>query len=373
MGVKVLSLFDGMACGMLAMINANLKVDEYIAYEIDKYAVETATYNFPKIKECGNVFSGDYTKYKNFDYLIGGSPCVYWSISQSPDKRETTSSGFGWELFSQYVRALNESKPKFFIYENNVSMSIEIKKCISETFGFSPVEINSALVSAQSRKRLYWVGVLNDEGKYDKVYVPQPEDKQVVVRDILDETVNKQQNKQAYAYINNCVQVGALPRPNGELSTSQAFRIYDINGKSITVKAFGGGAGGKSGLYAIPVDLLEHLSNIEYTVYTVKNNYITIKEKQYPIKLSDGNYIIRKLTVNEVKRLQTVPDDYCFPVSNIQAYHMLGNGWTVDVISHIINATKLSETTKHLTNNELGEDVVKYINKVKSVPKKKLF
>ena len=148
------------------------------------------------------------------------------------------------------------------------------------------------------------------------------------------------------------VRVGALPRPNGELSTSQAMRVYSTEGKSVNLVSGGGGMGGKTGLYAIPVEF-ENDKPIKatscadgktYTVYEVKDGLITIKEKQYPIKLVDGYYIIRKLTVTECKRLQTVPEWYEFPVSDTQAYKMLGNGWTVDVITHLIEST-LAETT----------------------------
>lgn len=144
-----------------------------------------------------------------------------------------------------------------------------------------------------------------------------------------------------------CHQVGALPRPNGELSTSQAFRIYDINAKSVTLKAGGGGAGGKTGLYAIPVEYennepikaVSMSDNKTYTVYKVQDGKIEIKGKTYPIKLNDGYYIIRKLTVDECKKLQTVPNWFEFPVSDTQAYKCLGNGWTVDVIVHLLEAT----------------------------------
>ena len=184
--INVLSLFDGLACGMLAFMKAGVQVNNYYAYEIDKYAIQTATHNFPQIQECGDVFKGDYTQYEGIDYLIGGSVCTYWSIAQSPDKRETTASGLGWDLFSQYVRALREAKPKYFIYENNKSMSKEIRKAITETFGFEPILINSALVSAQNRQRLYWVGKRNADGTYSKVEVEQPEDRGILLRDILD-------------------------------------------------------------------------------------------------------------------------------------------------------------------------------------------
>ena len=405
-----------MACGMLAMQKAGVKVDTYAAYEIDKYAIKTATHNFPMIKECGDVFSADFTQYKDVDYIIGGSPCTYWSIAQK-NNRETEASGLGWELFSQYVRALNDVKPKFFIYENNKSMSNAIRESITKTFGFEPICINSALVSAQNRNRLYWVGKRNDDGTYSKVDVKQPEDKGILIKAILDsQSINitdadKAQTLKAQYCKNNImnfccytstygatgvaepvadtIRVGSLPRPNGELSTSQAMRIYSTEGKSVNLVSGGGGMGGKTGLYAVPVKVgkingggqgnriysvdgksgsqtatssglgsntglyaipVEYKNNIPieaqscsdgktYTVYEVKNGLITIKGKEYPIKLNDGYYIIRKLTVSECKRLQTVPEWYEFPVSDTQAYKMLGNGWTVDVIAHLIKAT----------------------------------
>ena len=406
--LRILSLFDGMACGMLAFKKVGATISEYIAYEIDKYAIETATHNFPMIKQCGNVFEADFTQYKNIDYLIGGSPCTYWSIAQK-NNRETEASGLGWELFSQYVKALQEVKPKFFIYENNKSMSKEIRKSISEAFGFEPICINSALVSAQNRNRLYWVGKRNEDNTYSQVNVEQPKDKEIFLKDILNSgsdltandkswtltasyngavpwntiersqrnmvaepvnitkdnkshTIKAQYFKNGIAnYITNgghCasavaepVRVGALPRPNGELSTSQGMRIYSTEGKSVNLTASGGGMGGKTGLYAVPIEFendkpikaQSNSDNKTYTVYEVLNGSITIKGKEYPIKLNDGYYIIRKLTVDECKKLQTVPEWYEFPVSNSQAYKMLGNGWTVDIISHLIQATLDSE------------------------------
>lgn len=452
--LNILSLFDGMACGMLAMQKAGVKVDTYTAYEIDKYAIQTATHNFPMIKECGDIFSADFTQYKDIDYIIGGSPCTYWSIAQK-NNRETEASGLGWELFSQYVRALNDVKPKFFIYENNKSMSSAIRESITKTFGFEPICINSALVSAQNRQRLYWVGKRNSDGTYGKVDVKQPEDREILLKDILNSGDDLTTNNKAWTLtasyngavawntIERCqrnmviepvgvtkdnksycltsgysngsgenignyvahtlekgcknmvaepvntngdkswvlksqyykngmanflndnkkgsnysatgvaepvaepIRVGALPRPNGELSTSQAMRVYSTEGKSVNLVSGGGGMGGKTGLYAVPVEFKDNIptkavsyaDGKTYTVYEVKNGLITIKGKEYPIKLNDGYYIIRKLTVSECKRLQTVPEWYEFPVSDTQAYKMLGNGWTVDVIAHLIKAT----------------------------------
>ena len=516
MGVKILSLYDGMACGMIAMQLAGVDVESYDAYEIDKYAIKTAQHNFPMIKEHGDVFGADFTQYEGADFLVGGSPCTYWSIAQTKN-RETVASGMGWELFSQYVRALHEAKPKYFIYENNKSMSKQIRASIDKAFGFEAVLINSALVSAQNRQRLYWVGRRNEDGTYSKVNVDQPADRGIMLKDILDnaagmgggnhiyyansiaEPINdicqvgaktglyaehlefaqlsdeyykgcangnlvgmiendgkykngKQPSQQYRVYscedksvcvdtdsrthyiiandvdkktgvaepinvtadgkaqclratcykdgirniiandvdkktgvaepINDICQVGAMPRPDGEISTSAGFRIYSTEAEGRYLCANGGGAGAKTGLYAVPYDCdvvitensircqrrdqkhstvqgshvnftdgktqtlsPSHIPNVikrkdgkEITVYEVKDGKITIKGKQYPIKLKDGYYIIRKLTVSECKRLQTVPEWYEFPVSNSQAYKMLGNGWTCEVIVLLIRS-----------------------------------
>ena len=366
--MNVLSLFDGMSCGMLAMLEAGVKVDRYVAYEIDKYAVQTSSHNFPMIEQRGDVFQADFTEFAGFDWLVGGSPCTYWSIAQTKN-RETVASGMGWELFSQYVRALHEAKPKYFIYENNKSMSKEIRASIDEAFGFEAVCINSALVSAQNRQRLYWVGKRHADGTYSKVNVNQPDDRGILLRDIL-ETGTPWQDK-AYNLTTRCN--GAIPG-----DTLKRHR-HTMVAEPVCV-AERGGLGAKTGLYAVPYDcdvvitdnsircqrrdqkhsavqgshvnftdgksqtlspshipnVIEPKSGNTHPVYEVRNGLITIKGKQYPIKLKDGYYIIRKLTVRECMRLQTVPEWYEFPVSDSQAYKMLGNGWTVDVIVHIL-------------------------------------
>lgn len=449
----VLSLFDGMACGALALRAAEIEIDRYVAYEIDKYAIQTSSHNFPFIEHKGDVFKADFTEYKGFDLLCGGSPCTYWSIAQK-NNREVEARGIGWELFRQYVRALKEAEPKFFVYENNKSMSKAIRASITETFGFEPILINSALVSAQNRQRLYWVGKRNADGTYSKVDVEQPEDRGILLRDILESgadllnqdkclcvtaringstpkhTIEKhlgsmvceplnttadgkaqaikaqyqntnQQNiccyKSTYgaSEVAEPIRVGCMPSPNGEQRNSQAMRVYSVEGKSVNQTAQGGGLGAKTGLYAVPcrtrqtdksrtltanyssASQRDFVKDIEtngqlgktgcidcfatpiewneqgeptravsgtdgkiYTVYKVENQQITIKGKQYPIRLADGYYIIRKLTVRECMRLQTVPEWYQFPVSNNQAYKMLGNGWMVDVIAHILKSIK---------------------------------
>ena len=513
--MKVLSLFDGMACGMIAMKLAGVQVESYDAYEIDKYAIKTAQHNFPMIKEHGDVFGADFTQYEGVDFLIGGSPCTYWSIAQTKN-RETVASGMGWELFSQYVRALHEAKPKYFIYENNKSMSKAIRASIDETFGFEAVLINSALVSAQNRQRLYWVGKRNPDGTYSKVDVEQPEDRGILLRDILEtgvcwrdksytldanyykggnltspekqsghrlmvaEPINTTSNGKARTLIagyhkqgiENCCgsagfgssgvaesveprcvaqrgrypenpksRVAGLPteqmfeaREDGKTNTlttvqkdnlvaepinvtdggksqtlkaqyaknnvenfccytstygasgvaepvrcmqyelKEAYvrdsgcvarldmpkchdiltRVYGWNGKCPTLTAHGGGNtepkvfDSYSVCFNCSIEFDDDGKPIkaigkdgkEITIYEVRDGKITIKGKQYPIKLKDGFYIIRKLTVSECKRLQTVPEWYEFPVSDSQAYKMLGNGWTVDVIAHILKGLK---------------------------------
>lgn len=335
--------------------------------------------------------------------LIGGSPCTYWSIAQT-NNRETKAEGMGWELFKNYLIAKEKFKPDFFLYENNKSASQSIKDQIAKELGVGvdPMArftyINSALVSAQNRQRFYVTNFGNIE---------QPEDRGLLLKDILETGTDLTQNRKSYCmaasydgaaawntiersqrnmvaepvnttsdgkavtlkaqyYKNGTanllndktkggkyaasgvaepVRVGSLPRPNGELSTSQAMQIYAQEGKSVTQIAGGGGLGGKTGLYAIPVEFEDGIptkavscsDGKTYTVYKVENGLITIKDKEYPIKLQDGYYIIRKLTVRECARLQTMPDDYCKAVSDSQAYKALGNGWTAEVIIHLLN------------------------------------
>ena len=301
--MNVLSLFDGMACGMLAFQRAGIKIENYDAYEIDKYAIKTTTHNFPSIKQHGDVFKADFTQYKGVDFVIGGSPCTYWSIAQK-NNRETEASGMGWELFQQYIRAIKEAEPKYFIYENNKSMSAEIRASIDKTFGFEAVCINSDLVSAQNRQRLYWVGKRNINGTYDKVNIEQPADKGLLLTDIIENgiPVNTTNNGKARTIRATCYKDGIRNMIGNNVDRKTCVAVQAENG-----------------------------------MYEVKNGGIIIKGRQYFIKLPDGCYNIRKFTITECKRLQTVPEWYIFPVSNTQAYKMLGNGWTIDIIAYILS------------------------------------
>ncbi len=179
--MKVLSLFDGISCGMLALQRAGISVERYDAFEIDKYAITVTVNNFPDIVHLGNVFDGDFTRFKGYNLLIGGSPCTAWSIAKKG--RETTADGEGFRIFMQYVRALEESQCRYFLYENIYSIHQNIKSEITKYLGVESITINSALVSAQQRKRCYWTNIPN---------VTQPEDKEILMKDILESGVSWQ-------------------------------------------------------------------------------------------------------------------------------------------------------------------------------------
>lgn len=436
--------------------------------------------------------------------LIGGSPCTHWSIAQTKN-RETEASGIGWELFLNYRIARDKYQPDYFLYENNKSMSPAIRAQITAELGVEPVLINSALVSAQNRQRLYWAGKRNPDGTYRQVPVELPEDRGILLRDILetgfplrekgyalqtghgataeDAIARRQRNavaepvaikpltekemeymvretkdgrnhfdfdyfhdatkdksacvtanthkgvpynvlvepiivngtkngksrtvdahmgnlennlvprinnpnpaKQQYDCIAEPVRIGTIENDaKNPDHDSQQYRVYSPDGKSVTLCGNGGGLGAKTGLYATPItppmqvneatklgytviqpgecvdlampqsktrrgramkdktnylttscEFYEYCGTIDAPIYQVRGGMITVKGQEYPIKLRDGCYIIRKLTVRECMRLQTVPETYVFPVSPSQAYKMLGNGWTVDVIAHIM-------------------------------------
>ena len=322
--------------------------------------------------------------------LIGGSPCTHWSIAQTKN-RETEPEGLGWELFKNYLIALEKFKPDFFLYENNKSMAPAIRAQITRELGVEPILINSALVSAQNRQRLYWTNIPG---------VEQPEDLGILLRDILESGLPLKEK--GYTLKANYTNAGAVngvcgkhfPAPmtaepirigtiesnakNADFD-SQQYRVYSPDGKSVTLCGQGGGVGAKTGLYAVPYGDGFLFTNAivprgkTYPIYKVKDGQITMKGKQYPIKLADGFYIIRKLTVLECKRLQTVPDSYIFPISDTQAYRQLGNGWTVDVIAHILSycpgiTEKPLEVLSmydgmscgHLALNKLGAHITHY-------------
>lgn len=278
-----------------------------------------------------------YNNSKAIKILIGGSPCTHWSIAQHKN-RETTAEGEGWKLFKNYLIAKEKFQPDFFLYENNKSTAQPIKDQICEELGHPLQYINSALVSAQNRERFY---VHNWE-------CPQPEDRGIMLKDILESGyVDKEKSYYLKHQAGNArdyfkkhhTQIAFEPitvnEPEriGDIETNaQAHRVYSYLGKARTLIANAGGQGGKTGLYLIPIDESDKSKPVK--VHEIKNGKIIILEKEYDINLPDGLYIIRKLTVTECCRLQTLPDNYCKAVSDTQAYKGLGNGWTAEIIIH---------------------------------------
>lgn len=324
--------------------------------------------------------------------LIGGSPCTRWSIAQTKN-RETEASGIGWELFLNLRIARDKYQPDYFLYENNKSMSPAIRAQITAELGVEPVLINSALVSAQNRQRIYWVGKREPDGTYSQVPVEQPEDRGILLRDILETGIcwrekgyaltasshsataedmfaRRQRNGVAEPIRIGTIENDAKKQDFDSQQYREMFNPYnrtEITGKAPTLST------GSMVTSSCAVLIFETADGKQIPVYEVRGGRITIKGKEYPIKLRDGLYIIRKLTVTECKRLQTVPDTYAFPVSDTQAYKMLGNGWTVDVIAHIMSHfTGLTEepvevlsmydgmSCGHIALDKLGVNVTAY-------------
>lgn len=444
--------------------------------------------------------------------LLGGSPCTHWSIAQTRN-RETQPEGLGWELFRNYLIARERYGPDFYLYENNKSMAPAIRAQITAELGVEPILINSALVSAQSRQRLYWTNIpgvelpedrglilldvlesglpLHEKGytlkaNYSKAsavnaldggHFPAPMAIEPVnitadgkaqclratyykdgIRNMVGNTIDRKTCVAEKLRINRLgglygqctrwgiydvkgkapcltasagmggghvpmfpIRVGTIESGTG--SEGQGHRVYSADGKSKTLCGNGGGAGAKTGLYTTPTDCpalrvaeatargytdilpgecvdltmpnsktrrgramrekanclttscqyYQYCGTLDRPIYEVRDGQITIKGQQYPIKLMDGYYIIRKLTVRECMRLQTVPEGFVFPVSDTQAYKMLGNGWTVDVIAHIlsycpgITAEPLEVLSMydgmscgHLALDKLGATILRY-------------
>lgn len=282
--MKVLSLFDGISCGMVALERAGIPVERYVAYEIDKYAIQISEKNYPQIEHCGDVTTADFTQYKGFDLLLGGSPCMHWSIANNG--RETTPQGIGWDLFMQYKRALVESGCRYFLYENNFSIHKNIKATISNELGVEPLLIDSADFSAQERKRLYWTNI-SVNLNYNK--------SKLVIENILEYVVNEK-------YYYNC------PLTNVDMEKPVCATL-EING----------------------YDMLKRVQNKKFKCHTLTACGGGNTQKKVYV-----NGRARKLTPIEYERLQTLPDNYTAGVSNTQRYKGIGKGWTVDVIAHIL-------------------------------------
>jgi len=277
--MNILSLFDGISCGRVALERAGVKVDNYYASEIDEFAIKVSRFNHDDVQQIGNVLNIDETALPQIDLIMGGSPCQGFSFAGKGLAFEDPRS----RLFFEFVDLVDRCKPKYFLLEN-VRMKKEFLDIITEYLEVEPILINSSLVSAQNRQRYYWTNIPN---------IGPPED---TCSDMLEDILEPRPSRKYLAgqQLRDNYQGGNQLNPNYK---SQANRIHDINKKAPTIMA------GSHG-YA--------------------NGYIN----------QDGD--IRKLTPIECERLQTLPDNYTDGVSDTQRYKGLGNGWTVDVVAHIL-------------------------------------
>lgn len=325
---NVLSFFDGMSCGQLALQKSGIKVTNYFACEIDKYASKVAKHNFPNTIELGDV-TKVFAKYlPKIGLFIGGSPCQGFSFAGKQLNFEDPRS----KLFFEFVRMLNEireTNPNVLFLLENVKMKKEYQDIITEHLGVEPIAINSELFSAQDRKRIYWTNINFKE---------LPNENKLIVEDILEEEVDAKyfiDPKRSVIICENEVKKRKIAFIG---SNSQGNRIYNIHGKSVCLCGEGGGLGAKTGLYALPCltpDRSEKRQN--------GRRFKPPHSKFYTLTAMDRHGIltdnfIRKLTPIECERLQNVPDNYSAIVSDSQRYKMLGNGWTIDVISHIFSS-----------------------------------
>ena len=286
----MLSLFDGMSCGQIALNKLRVKVDNYFASEIDKYAIQVTKHNYPNTKNIGDVTQVKGTDLPKIDLLIGGSPC------QDLSRAKTDGDGLNGEmsgLFWEFVRLLKETEPKYFLLEN-VVMKKEWVNIITDELGVEPIEINSNLVSAQNRRRMYWTNIPN---------IKQPKDKKITLGDIIYDDTYKVFTHERIPLTKKMTKNYVKWDISGKQYWSQQDRAYFKEKKVCTLPK------------ANPANKLN-------------------------IILDYDNDIYRRMHPVEAERCQNVPDGYTSGVSDNKRLEMLGNGWTVDVIAHIFKNMK---------------------------------
>ena len=291
--MNVLSLFDGISCGRVALERAGIKVDNYFASEIDKYAIKVAMKNYPDTIQLGNVITVDGFSLPKIDLLIGGSPCQDLSNYKYDRNDVKGLEGRKSSLFYHYVRLLKEVKPTYFLLENVASMQDKWKDIISEELGVQPIMINSSLVCDDERKRYYWSNIPN---------ITQPIDLKIFLKDIVVDAIEVPKK---YWYDKEFVYNGDDKKVQCTLDIKghkQVKEVYNLNGKCNTLLCDGNGG------------------NLQKKVYQ--------------------NGKCRKLMPIEYERLQTLPDNYTNCVSDSRRYSVIGNGWTIDVIAHIFKGIK---------------------------------
>lgn len=291
--MKVLSLFDGISCGMIALERAEISVNRYVAFEIDKSAIKISKKNYPQIEHYGDVITADFTQYKDFDLLIGGSPCQDLSSMGSHKGLKGEKS----KLFFEFVRALKEVQPKYFLFENNASMSKENQEIISSYLGVQPIFINSSVFSAQNRKRLYWTNIIDNKYLYLNPNINKVKTN-IFLKDIIDKNINR---KDITEKVNNYLSINYNGR---KIQKTVKNGIKNLNEKSNCITTNSGSVGANSCLI---------------------------------LKYNEHFYLP---TINDFERLQTLPDNYCIGLSRLQALKCIGNCWTVDVIAFILRGIK---------------------------------
>jgi len=427
--MNVLSLFDGMSCGMIALDRLGIKVDNYYASEIDKYAIQVSQANYPNIIQVGDITKLDLSTLPKIDLVMGGSPCQGFSFAGKQLAFDDPRSA----LFFEFVKCVDTLKPKYFLLEN-VKMKKEYLDVISEYMGVEPIFIQSSLVSAQSRQRYYWTNIPN---------VEQPEERGIVLRDILEDQVgsehyvgdNMQKNYKGGNQLNpnyksqantihnsdkksGTICAGTHGYANGYVGDKHkpvkqternARHLKQLDDKSLCMTATMYKGAGNNGMTLVPQKLVDDISDLPEKSQTIKSQYyksskanfersgtfhatgipqklvsdkpqhtstaVDVKAAAYRARSVDENgkrvawkdtkpkqmlelrkdeksnsvtsvqkdnvltqdkVYWRKLTPLECERLQTVPDNYTNHVSNTQRYKMLGNGWTIEVIAHIL-------------------------------------
>lgn len=360
--MNILSCFDGISGAQLALQRAGIKVDNYFASEIDKYAVKITQKNFPNTLQLGDITQWKDWKLPKIDLLIGGSPCQGFSIAGKGLNFDDPRS----KLFFEFVDILKYYKPKFFLLEN-VKMKKEWADIITENMEVEPIEINSSLVSAQNRKRLYWTNIPN---------VSQPEDREILLADIIDNNTNPVLLHNLYGGFGETKPrvftekspTLRTPKGGGHIPSivvgnvypnkGQNGNVYSIDGKAPALRSGQGIVGKGIGSSNSPKvtlskkeleymnrntidgrthwDFNHHSDTSEQKSSAIVSNYYKGVPYNVLIDKTGSDICYRKLTPIECERLQTFPDNYTEGVSNTQRYKALGNSFTVDVIAHIL-------------------------------------
>ena len=373
--MNVLSLFDGMSCGQLALERAGVEVDNYFACEIDKYAIQVAQKNFPDTFQWGDVTQIKMPTRGSIDLLMGGSPCQGFSFAGGQLAFDDPRS----KLFFEFVKVKDAVKPKYFLLEN-VKMKQEFQDVITDYMGVEPIEINSSLFSAQSRRRLYWTNIPVDMNIKDKG---------LVLKDILQEdhgeppvpinernarhhkhpyqkalcttaTMYKGAGNNGMTIVDRLIPVG-MAEEYAHYNYRATKEVYHMNGKAPTLLTMQGGnrepkvatysaKGGRIVNRRLDADGVRK----DYQMDLPLTPQVDIREDDKTNCLTTvqkDNVVVegmtwRKLTPIECERLQTLPDNYTEGVSKTQRYKMIGNGWTVDVIAHILKGMEIEKKYK---------------------------